>query len=897
MAMASERRLLLIPALVLVIVIPASLLAADDAEWRERTGADPGRGPAAAPGKVDPAAVPGLVLWLDASQGVTADAGGKVSAWADRSPRKQDLAQADPAWQPLRLEGALGGLPAVRFTGEQNAAQTLLCEKFTLAGSPGFTAIALVKQNREVYSSTLLHYGPDNMQRGAHVALNALAAAVGPTRDFAMTVMSAASLPGTGFRCLALVADNAAGAQELWVDGARVARAVQTFALEPEGRFVLGGHRPGAGNCHGGACADVAEVLVFSRALAAEERQGLEKYLNTKWGLAGRRGAVTALAARLPFAYYPSTGEAELAFDKSADLLQEHLGGVFRPAADTTALKPETLKPGLTWATYDGKKLPDDLAKATPTATGTAGDLDLPGGRFDPKEGTPYVLAGWLDVPQAAPYTFVLCPQTASRLWIGGRLIADVSDSKGSWGTWNWRGDAVALAAGRHRIVLAGLAQHRPVEHTGQPMVLWSGPGFWRRQIPAGKLAHSEPEALVLPAAEKPDARSLPKALAKIGEVPFAVVDVRKEKEVASGTLKVDASGRGQGRFAVGSLAEGEYAVEYQIAGTKVRLPQTFTRARFPWEKNTLGTGHEVYPPFVPVKVDGAQVSVVDRAYRIGAFGTFDSLVSQGRELLAAPMAVIAKVGGTEVAWKPGKVKGKATQPDLAEFSASASSDALTIEATTQVEEDGCARIEWTYGPKGKPVTVDWLELVIPLKEAEAPLFGWSASDSMRHHYWGEVPPAGNTTWDTEQGKAPGWVPAAWQKAEGPAPADGRVWDSTRNLHWTHGNFDPFVAYVWLGAEERGLAWFADRPGQFVGRRGAAAPGRVPRAGAGRPAGPRDPAADAPRRAAQAPLRPPGQPHQAPAARLADPRRPRGRGPVGRLLGRLLVLLEVPGQP
>ena len=77
---------------------------------------------------------------------------------------------------------------------------------------------------------------------------------------------------------------------------------------------------------------------------------------------------MTALAARLPFAYYPSTAEIELAFDKSADLLQEHLGGVFRPAADTTALKPETLKPGLTWATYDGKKLPDDLAKATPTA-------------------------------------------------------------------------------------------------------------------------------------------------------------------------------------------------------------------------------------------------------------------------------------------------------------------------------------------------------------------------------------------------------------------------------------------------------------------------------------------------------------------------------------------------
>jgi hypothetical protein len=77
----------------------------------------------------------------------------------------------------------------------------------------------------------------------------------------------------------------------------------------------------------------VAELLVFSRALAPGERLGLETYLYAKWGLAGARAAVSAVAARLPFAYYPTTREIELAFDKSADLLAEHLGGGFRPAA------------------------------------------------------------------------------------------------------------------------------------------------------------------------------------------------------------------------------------------------------------------------------------------------------------------------------------------------------------------------------------------------------------------------------------------------------------------------------------------------------------------------------------------------------------------------------------
>ncbi|MCX7935769.1 MAG: hypothetical protein N3A66_10990, partial [Planctomycetota bacterium] len=140
---------------------------------------------------------------------------------------------------------------------------------------------------------------------------------------------------------------------------------------------------------------------------------------------------------------------------------------------------------------------------------------------------------------------------------------------------------------------------------------------------------------------------------------------------------------------------------------------------------------------------------------------------------------------------------GKALYPDTAEFRGSATSDALAIDAITTVEEDGCCRIEWRLRPGKKPAAIDWLEIAIPLKESEATLFGWSAQNSMRHHYWGLVPPKGEIIWDTEQGKASTWVPAAWKLGKGPAPSDGRVWDSTRNLHWTPGNFDPFVCYVW----------------------------------------------------------------------------------------------------
>jgi hypothetical protein len=173
------------------------------------------------------------------------------------------------------------------------------------------------------------------------VSLNAFAAGVGPDRDFSGTIASSSAIPGTGFRLLAVTADGASGRQELHVDGARVAASSHPFALDAKGKLVVGGHRPGAGNCHAGCNADLAELLIYHRALSPDERAGLERHLQAKWGLRGLAGSVTPLASRLPFAYYPTTREIELAFDKEAELLHEHLAGVPRQERNPFVLDGE----------------------------------------------------------------------------------------------------------------------------------------------------------------------------------------------------------------------------------------------------------------------------------------------------------------------------------------------------------------------------------------------------------------------------------------------------------------------------------------------------------------------------------------------------------------------------
>lgn len=102
------------------------------------------------------------------------------------------------------------------------------------------------------------------------------------------------------------------------------------------------------------------------------------------------------------------------------------------------------------------------------------------------------------------------------------------------------------------------------------------------------------------------------------------------------------------------------------------------------------------------------------------------------------------------------------------------------------------------------------LYLELRFRDQDVPLFHYTGNDAMRHNYAGKTPRGGKIVWDLVQG----WVPCDW-KAE-PGPNNGIIWDSTQIKHWSPGNRDNFCPYVWLGAEERGLAWFAGTDHGYV---------------------------------------------------------------------------------
>jgi hypothetical protein len=59
----------------------------------------------------------GLSLWVSADQGITTDGSGNVSAWDDRSASNNDLLQATAGARPLFVSSGFNGLPVLRFDG------------------------------------------------------------------------------------------------------------------------------------------------------------------------------------------------------------------------------------------------------------------------------------------------------------------------------------------------------------------------------------------------------------------------------------------------------------------------------------------------------------------------------------------------------------------------------------------------------------------------------------------------------------------------------------------------------------------------------------------------------------------------------------------------------------
>ena len=263
-----------------------------------------------------------------------------------------------------------------------------------------------------------------------------------------------------------------------------------------------------------------------------------------------------------------------------------------------------------------------------------------------------------------------------------------------------------------------------------------------------------------------------------------SVLERRLEGAIPGSTHEVQTDG----------LAGGLYNLVLRTDWSNGAAEEQLRRQLFPWEGNRLGITDRVYPPFKPVKVEGDAVHVVMRRYRQDGLGLWQSVKAKTNdggfsELLAGPMSLVLD-GSKRL---EGKGKLQQTGPQRAVYRGEASHPAVSVRTVCTTEYDGCMKVELELRPGTDGQELHSLVLEIPLKDAMVPLWHVVRTQPIRHNPAGKTPAGKGRVWDSGD-----------FSFKGRGMAGTPLWP---------GNFKP---YIWLGAEERGLAWFADNEKGWV---------------------------------------------------------------------------------
>ena len=207
-----------------------------------------------------------LELWLKADAGVTA-VDTRVSQWADQSGNGHHASMADAAKQPFLVDSQLNGKPVVRFAG----AESLRFAANVQANN--FTFFVVGKNNRpdEAFNLILGPSGGRNNQlrwESGSVVLFTLQSSpnvtsnVGNTKIYHQLAGSYDGSTFSFFRDGTPQSSQALQTSEVWAFGQVGAWYSEYFAL-----------------------ADMAEIMVYNRALSDAERTTVGTYLGGKYNL------------------------------------------------------------------------------------------------------------------------------------------------------------------------------------------------------------------------------------------------------------------------------------------------------------------------------------------------------------------------------------------------------------------------------------------------------------------------------------------------------------------------------------------------------------------------------------------------------------------------------------
>lgn len=213
----------------------------------------------------DPSSIIGLTTWLKADSLTLVD-GAAVATWIDSSPATNNAVQNTATARPIFKTGVLNGKPAVTFDG----ANDILIFDSNITAGPASIFVVSNRTGAKTGNQALVvtqKLSVSSRQNG-----NNWAAFLNSHLDAGVVTNDAFNVLSTIFRSV--------GDVDL-ITGTSVVNRVNGSSYTSRGGSGIGADPAGV-DYHMG---DIAEVLIYNRALSQANRDSVISYLKTKYAL------------------------------------------------------------------------------------------------------------------------------------------------------------------------------------------------------------------------------------------------------------------------------------------------------------------------------------------------------------------------------------------------------------------------------------------------------------------------------------------------------------------------------------------------------------------------------------------------------------------------------------
>lgn len=230
-----------------------------------------------------PDAIAGLQLWLDASDSDTITLNGStVSQWNDKSGNDYHVSQGTASNQPTYVTAVLNSKNIVRFDGVNDIIFNSSAQP--VAGSSSRTIFYVFSNNSAINGNLNnldygLYLGPANSGLGAVIAISQ---ELGIRVNSGYRIFNQSNEDGSHAIISAVQDGTNISNYSMWKNGSALS-ATSTLSRELNiGAGIYIGAHANNTNWHNG---DIAEIIVYNSALSTSDRQSVESYLSTKWGI------------------------------------------------------------------------------------------------------------------------------------------------------------------------------------------------------------------------------------------------------------------------------------------------------------------------------------------------------------------------------------------------------------------------------------------------------------------------------------------------------------------------------------------------------------------------------------------------------------------------------------